>query len=74
MPARPDRDAEQQLSRLEEAWEKASERWRDEQARRFYADHWEPLVQAARGYLAALGQLMDVLEAAERDTAAGDLA
>jgi len=68
MTARPDRDGEEQLGLLGTAWEEAAQHWQDEVARRFEADHWTPLVQRSRAYLAALGALLDVLEAAERET------
>ena len=48
--------------------EPAAQHWQDEVARQFDADHWTPLAQRSRAYLAALRTLMDVLETAERDT------
>lgn len=68
MTARPDRDGDEQLGLLGTAWEEAAQQWRDEVARQFDADHWTPLAQRSRAYLAALGALMDVLETAERET------
>jgi hypothetical protein len=68
MTARPDRDGAEQLGLLGTAWEEAAQHWQDEVAREFDADHWTPLAQRSRAYLEALGALMDVLEAAERDT------
>ena len=68
MTTRPDRDGAEQLGLLGTAWEEAAQHWQDEVARQFDADHWTPLAQRSRAYLAALRTLMDVLETAERDT------
>jgi len=68
MTARPDRDGDEQLGLLGTAWEAAAQHWQDEVARQFDADHWTPLAQRSRAYLAALGTLLDVLETAERET------
>ena len=68
MTARPDRDGDEQLSLLGTAWEAAAQHWQDEVARQFDADHWTPLAQRSRAYLAALGALLDMLETAERET------
>jgi hypothetical protein len=70
MPAlsRPDQDGEQQLRLLDDAWDKASEHWRDGLARQFDTGHLTPLLRESRCYLEALRRLMDTLEAAERDT------
>ncbi len=68
MPTRPDRDGDEQLRRLGAAWEEAARQWQDEVARQFEADHWTPLVQQSRGYLEALRSLLDMFEAAERET------
>jgi hypothetical protein len=69
MPARPDQDGDQQLRLLDDAWRKAAEHWRDGMARQFEAGHLTPLLRESRSYLEALRRLLDVLEAAERDTA-----
>jgi hypothetical protein len=37
-------------------------------ARQFDGGHWTPLLRESRYYLEALRKLMDLLEAAERDT------
>lgn len=68
MPTRPDRDGDEQLRLLAASWEEAARHWQDEVARQFEADHWTPLVQQSRGYLEALRSLLDMFEAAERDT------
>ena len=54
MTTRPDRDGDEQLSLLGTAWEAAAQHWQDEVARQFDADHWTPLAQRSRAYLAAL--------------------
>lgn len=68
MPARPDRDGDEQLRLLGVAWEETARHWQDEVARQFEADHWTPLVQQSRGYLEALRSLLDMFEAAEHET------
>ena len=68
MVTRPDRDGDQQVRLLDDAWDKASEHWRDGMAREFDAGHLTPLLTESRGYLEALRALMDTLEAAERET------
>ncbi len=68
MVTRPDRDGDQQLRLLNDAWDKASQHWHDGMARQFEGGHWTPLLRESRGYLEALRKLMDMLEAAERDT------
>lgn len=68
MPARPDQDGDQQLRLLADAWDKVARHWRDGRARQFDADHVTPLLRESRGYLEALRRLLDLLEAAERDT------
>jgi hypothetical protein len=68
MTARPDRDGDQQLRLLDDAWDKASQHWLDGMARQFETGHWTPLLRESRGYLEALRKLMDTLETAERDT------
>jgi hypothetical protein len=68
VPARPDRDGDEQLRLLGVAWEETARHWQDEVARQFEADHWTPLVQQSRGYLEALRSLLDMFEAAEHET------
>jgi len=68
MTARTDRDGEEQLSLLGTAWEEKAQNWQDEVAHQFDTDHWTPLAQRSRAYLAALGALLDMLETAERET------
>ena len=66
--ARPDRDGDHQLRLLNDAWEKAVPFWRDDIARQFGTHHWMPLRHESRLYLEALRAMMDLLDAAERDT------
>ena len=68
MPTRPDRDGDEQLRLLGAAWEEAARHWQDEVACQFEADHWTPLAEQSRGYLEALRSLVDMFEAAERET------
>jgi len=68
MPARPDQDGDQHLRLLHDAWDKASQYWQDGLARQFEVAHMTPLLAESRGYLEALRRLLDLLEAAERDT------
>ena len=68
MISRPDQEGDQQLRLLDDAWGRAAEHWRDGTARQFGATQLTPLLQESRSYLEALRKLMDVLEAAERDT------
>ena len=68
MPARPDQDGDQQIRLLDGAWDKAAQHWRDGLARQFDAERLTPLLRESRGYLEALRRLLDMLEAAERDT------
>ena len=68
MPARPDQDGDQQLRLLDDAWDKAAQYWQDGLARQFDTDHVTPLLAESRGYLEALRRLLDLLEAADRDS------
>ena len=68
MISRPDQDGDQLLRLLDDAWGKATEHWQDGTARQFGTARLTPLLQESRSYLEALRQLLDVLEAAERDT------
>lgn len=69
MTARPDQDGDQQLRLLADAWGQAAEHWRDGAAREFHDGQLAPLLRESRGYLEALRALLDLLDAAERDTA-----
>lgn len=68
MPTRPDQDGDQQLRLLDDAWDRAAQHWLDGMARQFEADQLTPLLRESRGYLDALRGLLDMLEAAERET------
>ena len=68
MISRPDQDGDRQLRLLDDAWGKAAEHWRAVPSRQFGAAQLTPLLQESRLYLEALRALMDILEAAERDT------
>jgi len=67
-PARPADDGDQHLRRLEDAWDKVAPRWHDRVARDFGSRQWTPLRDESLAYLAALRAMMDLLDAAERDT------
>jgi hypothetical protein len=68
MISRPDQDGDHQLRLLDDAWGQAAEHWQDGTAREFSAARLTPLLQESGSYLEALRTLMNVLEAAERDT------
>ena len=70
MVTRPDRDGDQHLRLLDDAWDEASQHWHDGMARQFDTGHLTPLRHESRAYLEALRTLMDTLEAAERETEA----
>jgi hypothetical protein len=65
---RPDADGQEQLSLLGAAWEKTAQHWQDGVARQFETDQWAPITERSRAYLEALRNLLDLLEAAERET------
>lgn len=68
MPGRPDQDGDHHLDVLDAAWDKTRQHWRDDMTRRFDTDYWMPLRGESRSYLGALHRLMDLLNAAERET------
>ena len=68
VPARPDRDGDQQLRLLEGAWEEVVPYWQDGIARHFGTHQWTSLREESRSYLEALRAMMDMLDTAERDT------
>jgi hypothetical protein len=68
MVSRPEQDGDQQLRLLADAWDQAAEHWRDGPARQFGDAELTPLLDESRGYLEALRKLMDLLEAAHRET------
>ena len=68
VPARPERDGDQHLRLLQDAWDSVAPSWRDGIARHFGTRHWTPLREESRSYLEALRAMMDLLDAADRDT------
>lgn len=68
MAGRPDTDADHHLRVLDASWVSTQKSWEDDMSRRFEADHWRQLDSESRSYLTALHKLMELLEAAERDT------
>ena len=68
MITRPEQDGDQQVRLLGDAWDQAAEHWRDGPARQFGEGQLTPLLQESRGYLEALRTMMDLLEAADRET------
>jgi len=68
MAAHPEQDGDQNLSILRGAWGETLRHWHDDTTRSFESRYWMPLENEARSYLAALHRLIDLLEAAERDT------
>ncbi|HTS96790.1 MAG TPA: hypothetical protein VMI33_09220 [Streptosporangiaceae bacterium] len=68
MPARPDEDGDHLLRVIDAVWSKTQQRWHDDMASHFDREHWTPLVTGARAYQRALGECLDLLSAAERET------
>jgi hypothetical protein len=68
MPGRPDQDGDHQLRVLDSAWHETRQHWRDDMTRRFDTDYRTSLFNESRSYLGALRALMELLNAAERDT------
>jgi len=68
MTSRPEQDGDQQLRLLADAWDAAGEHWRDGPARQFGEGPLASALQDSRTYLEALRKLMDLLEAADRET------
>ena len=68
MTGRPHEDGEQLLREMGSAWAKTQQHWHDDLASQFGRSHWAPLVDESRSYLRALGECMELLAAAERET------
>jgi len=68
MPARPDEEADHLLRVIDSAWHKTRQSWLDDMAGHFDRAHWTPLLTESRAYLRALGECMELLSTAERDT------
>jgi hypothetical protein len=68
MAGRPHEDGERLLSEIGVAWARTQQHWHDDMASHFGRAHWTPLVEESRTYLRALGECMELLGAAERET------
>lgn len=68
MAGRLDQDGDHQLHMLDAAWSKAQQHWDDDMSHQFDTRHWTPILNESRTYLTALGNLLELLSAAERDT------
>lgn len=68
MTGRPYEDGELLLAGVGAAWAKTQQHWHDDMASSFGRSHWAPLIDESRSYLRALGELMELLTAAERET------
>jgi hypothetical protein len=68
MASRPQEDGEVLLTGIGSVWAKTQQHWHDDMANQFGRSHWAPLVDESRSYLRALGECMELLAAAERET------
>jgi hypothetical protein len=68
MPARPDEDGNHMLRVIDSIWQKTQQCWLDDMAGHFERTHWTPLLAESRAYLLALGECLELLGNAERDT------
>jgi|HubBroStandDraft_2_1064218.scaffolds.fasta_scaffold44406_2 hypothetical protein len=68
MTGRPHEDGELALREIGAAWAKTQQHWHDDMASSFGRLHWGPLVDESRSYLRSLGECMELLTAAERET------
>jgi len=68
MTGRPHEEGELLLAGIGAAWSTTQQHWHDDISSQFERSHWAPLVDESRSYLRALGECMDVLAAAERET------
>ncbi len=68
MAAGPHEDGEVLLRAIDAAWSETQQHWHDDMTAHFSRFYWAPLVDGSRAYLRALGECMEVLNAAERDT------
>jgi hypothetical protein len=69
MAARPDEDGYRLLRLLDSTWRATQQHRHDDLAGHFDRVHAAPLVNESRAYVRALGECMELLGAAERDTA-----
>jgi hypothetical protein len=65
---RPHEDGELLLREVGAAWSKTQLHWQDDMSSQFDRSHWAPLADESRSYLRALGDCMELLAAAERET------
>ena len=68
MPGRPHEDGELLLARIGAAWSKTQQHWHDDMSGQFDRSHLARLIHESRSYLRALGECMELLAAAERET------
>jgi hypothetical protein len=65
---RPHEDGELLLAGIAAAWSKTQQHWHDDMSSQFDRSHWAPLADESRSYLRALGECMELLADAERET------
>jgi len=68
MPDRPDEDADHLLRVIDSIWQKTQQCWLDDMAGHCDRAHWTPLLAESRSYLRALGDCLELMSTAERDT------
>jgi hypothetical protein len=68
MAGRPHEDGERLLREIGAAWSRTQQHWHDDLAGHFGRSHWTPLADESRAYLRALGECMELLSSAERET------
>ena len=68
MPARLDEEGDHMLRVIDSIWHKTQQCWLDDMAGHFDRAHWAPLLTESRAYLRALGECLELLSTAERDT------
>jgi len=68
MPGGPDQDGDHHLHLLDAAWYKTRQHWHDDPMVHFDTRYWTQLRNESRAYLSALRELMQLVDAAERET------
>jgi hypothetical protein len=68
MAAGPPEDGEVLLRVIDAAWSRTQQHWHDDMASAFGRTHWAPLADGSRAYLRALGECLELMTAAERET------